>query len=332
MALLAALGGRVLGCDRGVGVRDAFISTLEEVAGRDARVVLLTGDLGWSVLEPFAERFPDRFYNVGVAEQNMVGIATGLAESGLIPFVYSIATFASLRPYEFVRNGPAVHDLPVRVVGVGGGFAYGTNGISHYALEDVAVMHAQPNMRIVVPADRAGATEALLQTWDLPGPAYYRLGKSGETAGAPFAGGFRLGRVRELVGGEDVLLVALGPVVSEALGAASALAGAGVSCGVVLVETVRPFPEDDLADALARVPLAVAVEAHYRDGGLGSLLGAFVAERGLGCRLVRCGVETLPNGITGSERFMLDAHGLSSERLADRVLAAIGEPATSREA
>ena len=120
-------------------MRNAFLDALVSLAERDERVMLLTGDLGFSVLEPFAERFPDRFVNCGVAEQNMTGVATGLAEAGMVPFTYSIATFATLRPYEFIRNGAALHRLPVRVVGVGGGFDYGHNGITHFALEDYEV-------------------------------------------------------------------------------------------------------------------------------------------------------------------------------------------------
>ncbi|HEY4939313.1 MAG TPA: 1-deoxy-D-xylulose-5-phosphate synthase, partial [Actinomycetota bacterium] len=125
-------------------MRRAFVQELAEIAERDARILLITGDLGFSVVEPFADRHPDRFFNAGVAEQNMVGLATGLAESGFIPFVYSIATFAALRPYEFVRNGPVLHNLPVRIVGTGGAFDYGTAGPTHHALEDVGIMRMQP--------------------------------------------------------------------------------------------------------------------------------------------------------------------------------------------
>src|SRR3712207_7785086 len=114
-------------------MRLEFIKTLLEMAEEDARILLLTGDLGFLVLEPFRDRFPDRFFNVGVAEQNMVGLATGLAEAGFVPFTYSIATFAALRPYEFIRNGPVLHRLPVRMVGVGGGFDFGYNGLTHSA-------------------------------------------------------------------------------------------------------------------------------------------------------------------------------------------------------
>src|SRR5579864_4783610 len=113
-------------------MRQRFIRTLIDLAAADSRVVLLTGDLGYTVVEPFNERFPDRFFNLGVAEQNMVGVATGLAEAGYIPFVYSIATFASLRPFEFIRNGPVAHRLPVRIVGIGMGFEYGHDGPTHH--------------------------------------------------------------------------------------------------------------------------------------------------------------------------------------------------------
>src|SRR5678816_4518777 len=134
-------------------MRAAFVQTLTELASEDPRILLLTGDLGYLAVEPFVEKHPNRFINVGVAEQNMIGVATGLAEAGFIPFVYSIVPFAVLRPYEFIRNGPIQHRWPVRIVGVGGGFDYGTNGLSHYGLEDIAVMRAQPGIQVIAPAD-----------------------------------------------------------------------------------------------------------------------------------------------------------------------------------
>src|SRR5437016_102519 len=158
-------------------LRRTFVNALAELAEHDTRIVLLTGDLGFTVVEPFAERFPERFFNVGVAEQNMVGLATGLAEAGFVPYTYSIATFASMRPYEFIRNGPVHQRLPVRIVGVGGGLEYGVNGISHFALEDLALMRVQPGMTVVAPADVEQARSALVALADLEGPIYFRLGK-----------------------------------------------------------------------------------------------------------------------------------------------------------
>src|SRR5262245_6295267 len=150
-------------------MRATFVRTLVEIAENDPRVMLLTGDLGFMALEPFFDKFNSRSFNVGVAEQNMVGLATGLAEAGFIPFAYSIVTFATLRPYEFIRNGPILHRLPVRIVGMGGGFEYGAAGPTHHGLEDVGVLRVQPGITIIAPADHEQARNAILATWDLPG-------------------------------------------------------------------------------------------------------------------------------------------------------------------
>src|ERR1051325_9413937 len=158
-------------------MRRAFIQKLGEIAAKDDRVVLLTGGLGFMAMEPLKAAFPSRFFNVGVAEKNMIGLATGLGEAGLIPFAYSIATFATLRPFEFIRNGPVLHHLPVRIVGMGMGFEYGHAGATHHAVEDVSVLRSLPGFHIVIPADSMQASEALEQTWNLDGPVYYSLGK-----------------------------------------------------------------------------------------------------------------------------------------------------------
>ena len=141
--------GRIRNRDRGVGrfsLRQAFIQTLCDLAAEDERIVLLTGDLGYMVMEPFRRRFPERFFNVGVAEQNMIGMATGLAEAGFRPYAYSIATFAALRAFEFIRNGPVLHRLPVRMVGMGMGFEYGHAGPTHYAVEDIGALRTLPGL------------------------------------------------------------------------------------------------------------------------------------------------------------------------------------------
>jgi transketolase len=303
-------------------VRKAFLEALVELAERDERVMLLTGDLGYTVIEPFAERFPDRFLNVGVAEQNMAGVATGLADAGFVPFVYSIATFASMRPYEFVRNGALLHELPVRLVGVGGGFDYGANGVTHYALEDVALMRVQPDMTVLAPADGAQAGAAVAATAEVPAPVYFRLGK--EEAPVPgLEGRFELGRP-ELVGdGDDVVILALGPVARQAVDAAASLRDAGMSACVAVVSTVNPPPADELAEILARASLALTAEAHYLEGGLGSLVAEVIAERGLDCRLVRAGVASMPRAQTGSPDYLLERHGLSSGALARAAMQAL---------
>src|SRR2546421_5772483 len=213
-------------------MRAAFIRGLVEIADRDPRVLLVTGDLGFTVIEPFADRYPERFFNAGVSEQNMVGLATGLAEAGFIPFVYSIATFATLRPYEFIRNGPVLHNLPVRIVATGGAFDYGTAGPTHHALEDVGIMRMQPGLAVICPADAQQTTSALHATWDLPGPIYFRVGKDETTSVAGLDGRFRLGGAELVPEGGDLLLLTTGSITADALAAADALGGEGTTCAV----------------------------------------------------------------------------------------------------
>lgn len=303
-------------------MRDDFISELAELAAVDERVALLTGDLGYLVLDVFASRFPDRFFNVGVAEQNMIGIATGLAEAGYVPFAYSIATFATMRPYEFARNGPVLHDLPVRIVGVGGGFDYGFNGITHFALEDYALMRSQPDMMVVAPADSAQARAAVQATREHAGPIYFRIAKRG-TAVPGLDGRFAVGGIQLIGDGADVALIAVGAITREVHRAAELLAKEGIAATVAVVSTLNPPPTADLADLLGGVPLAISVETHYLNGGLGSLVAETIAERGLGCRLIRAGVATVPRGLAGSQRFLEDRFGLSAHRLAATAQAAL---------
>jgi transketolase len=238
----------------------------------------------------------------------------------MVPFVYSIAPFATLRPYEFIRNGPLLHRLPVRVVGVGGGMEYGPNGISHYALEDVAVMRTQPNMTVIVPADHAQARAAILATASIGGPIYFRLGKDETTVVAGLNGTFHLGRIQQLREGPDAAIIAMGPIAGEAVAAAELLAGKGLDCAVAVVASVCPSPAEDLAVLLSGRRLAVTVEVHYLNGGLGSLVSEIIAERGLGVRVIRQGVRSMPDKVVGSQRYMEKSFGLSAEQLADAVV------------
>jgi transketolase len=300
-------------------MRREFVDTLVRLAETDERVVLLTGDLGFAALEPFAERFPDRFFNVGVAEQNMMGAATGLAEAGFTPYAYSISTFASMRAYEFVRNGPVLHRLPVRIVGIGEGFDYSHNGMTHYALEDVALMRVQPGLAVVAPADSRQIPHIVRAVQALPGPAYVRLSKQSYQVPG-LLDRFELGRAQQIGDGEDVAIVALGGMSSTAVACAKLLSERGVFASVVVISSVSPAPVADLARALAPVPLAISLEAHYINAGLGSLVAEVIAERGLSCRLLRAGVRDLPVGMSGTREYMHQRLGLSPERLAEMVL------------
>jgi transketolase len=304
-------------------MRRAFAETLSELATSDPRIVLLTADLGFMALDPFFETHPGRFFNVGVAEQNMAGVATGLAEAGFIPFIYSIVSFVTLRPFEFIRNGPVAHNLPVRVVSVGGGLEYGSNGVSHFGLEDIGVMRTQPNLTLVTPCDAEQARAAIRATWDCPGPLYLRLGKDDRLVVPGLEGRFALGRAEVVHEGNEVILIAAGTAAIEAVKAARELKQRRIGATVLAVSSLNPAPRADLLGALARFKLALTVETHYITGGLGSLVCELVAEEGLDCKIIRCGVKRHPGGVTGSQAYLHEVHGISSERLVAAALEAL---------
>jgi transketolase len=300
-------------------MRSAFIEGLVAVAARDKRVMLLTADLGFMVVEPFANAFPDRFLNVGVAEQNMVGLATGLAEAGFIPFCYSIATFSVLRPYEFIRNGPVAHGLPVRIVGVGGGFEYGASGSTHHALEDIALMRALPSMTVLAPGDAAQTKAVLEASWDLPGPVYYRLGKnSPKVAGLD---GFALGRADRLRSGQDLLILATGGIVPDAIAAATLLASRGIEATVMAVASLQPAPVEDIQAAIAAAPAVLTLEVHQRTGGLGTLVAEIMAEAGLARPFRRIAADAPSDGRIGSTAWLHAQNGLAPAQVADTAMA-----------
>jgi transketolase len=293
------------------------------IAAADERVILLTGDLGYMVMEPFRARFPDRFINVGVAEQNMIGVATGLAEAGFRPYTYSIATFASLRPFEFIRNGPVLHHLPVRMVGMGMGFEYGHGGPSHYALEDIAALRTFPGLTVVIPADSAQTATALRKTHDLPGPVYYSLGKDDRTVVPGLDGRFDLGRVQVVANGGDIAIVTMGSIAQEAVAAATGLASRGVEATVIVVSNFNPDPEDHLVELLSNFRHVISVEAQTISGGLAACVGMQIARHGLPCRLHPLAVCASPDGTTGSPADRWRKYQLDRVSIVETALAAL---------
>lgn len=298
-------------------MRKAFVEALLELATEDDRVFLITGDLGWSVLEDFAARHPERFLNAGVAEANMAGLAAGLAQTGFIPFIYSIATFSSMRCYEQVRNGALLHRLPVRVVGIGGGYAYGHAGPTHYALEDLAIARTQPGMTILAPADPAQARSVVRATMDLPGPAYLRIGKGSNPEVPGLNGRFAFGRPEVVREGRHVLFAACGSMAHEALEAARLLEVQGISAAVAVVADLGFAASPPLLALLREFAAVVSVEDGYAAGGLGSLLAEAIAQEGLACRLKIRGVDHPFSGASGSEAYMRAQSGLDAPSLAE---------------
>lgn len=307
-------------------MRTAFFETLAAVAERDERIYLLTGDLGFGVIEPFARRFPDRFINVGVAEQNMTGIATGLALGGKVVFTYSIANFPTLRCLEQIRNGPCYHQLPVKVVAVGGGLVYGSLGMSHHATEDLAVMRALPNMTVLAPGDpreAALATEAVAAT---PGPAYLRLARAGDPVVHAAPPPFRIGQAITVRDGDDLTLISTGGMLPTAVAAAEALAGRGLAARVLSMHTVKPLDADAVLAAAFETRLIATLEEHSMIGGLGGAVAEVLAESGSGTRLKRIALPSAFISRAGTRDYLAAQHGLSTEAVVATLAAALAGP------
>jgi transketolase len=298
-------------------MRGAFVDTLVEAAVRDERLFLLTADLGWSVLERFASRHPDRFLNVGVAEANMAGVATGLALAGYVPYIYSIASFASMRCYEQVRDGAVLHGLPLRVVGIGGGYSYGHAGPTHFALEDLAILRAQPAMTVLAPADPAQARTIVHALADRPGPAYIRVGKGHNPEVPGLDGRFAFGRPELVREGGELLILACGSIVHEGLRAAERLEKErGRQAAVAALAHLTFAPTPALVELLARFAFVLTLEEGYTSGGLGALVAEAIAVSGLRCRLKACGVTRPFAPLSGSEAYMRAAAGIDAAAVA----------------
>jgi transketolase len=296
-------------------MRTAFIQALCDLAEEDSRVMLLTADLGWSVLERFAKRFPDRFINVGVAEQNMLGIATGLARDGLVPFCYSIATFASMRCYEQIRNGPVMHELPVRIIGTGGGFSYGHAGPTHHALEDLTIGRTLPGLTVLAPVDGAQTRTILRESRSFGGPIYLRLEKTEYPDVPTLEGRFHFDQPIVVRTGNDMLFLTTGSITHEVLKAAEKLEHHGVHAAVAVQSHLSFEGGSALALLLRRYSRVFTVEEGSVTGGLGSLAGETIAEWGLACRLTRLGVRTPLLSHFGGRGHLLHKHGLDAAAL-----------------
>jgi transketolase len=303
-------------------MRNAFAAAMVELAAADERIVLLSGDIGNRLFDRFKERFPGRFFNCGVAEANMTSMAAGMALCGLRPFTYTIAPFATTRVLEQIRVDICYHNVPVTIVGTGGGLAYASLGPTHHSCEDVAILRCLPNITILCPADAAEVRKAAEAVLALDGPAYIRLGKKGEPAVHKEPPTFAIGKGIVVREGDDVCLLGTGTVTAVAIDAASVLQAAGVSARVVSMHTIKPLDEDLLDDAFRRYPTVAVVEEHSRIGGLGSSIAEWLAAR-RPCppgELLVFGTPDAFLGESGSQRYARQCVGLTADSIAARIL------------
>jgi transketolase len=289
-------------------MRTAFINELILQARKNPKMFLVVGDLGFSVVEPFAAEFPDRYLNAGVAEQNMTGVAAGLASEGYHVFTYSIANFPTLRCLEQIRNDVAYHRLPVTVVSVGAGFSYGNLGYSHHAVQDIGIMRTLPEMTILSPADPGEARECVQWLAKNPRPSYLRLGKAGEPA-LHDTPGLDRGPLKVIEGNSDCALVATGSILKVALEAARKLAESGISASVFSCPWLQPVTAD-FFQPLNSFKRLVVVEEHLAAGGLASLLREHLDN---GPKILSLSPSAAVLNQVGSQEFLRRQAGIDAE-------------------
>ena len=305
-------------------MRNAFIRALTEVAERDPRIVFLTADLGFKLFDDFARRCPGRFFNVGVAEAAMAGVAAGLALEGKKAFIYSIVPFVTLRCYEQLRNDVAYHGADVVAVGVGGGWSYGQNGATHHALEDIAALRLLPGMTVVCPGDPAETEGAVRALARMRGPAYLRLGRAGEPAVHPGPVELTLGKAIRVREGRDVALLCTGNQLHTGVQVAGLLGQRGLSCRVVSMHTVKPLDAAEVEAAAREARVVATLEEHSKLGGLGGAVAELLAELGLPLRFRRFGAEDRFAHECGGQAYHRKANGLLPEQVAAALAAMAG--------
>ncbi len=299
-------------------MRNAFVDELCRIARERKDVVLLTGDLGFSVLEKFAEEFPERYFNVGIAEQNMAGMAAGLALSGLTVVTYSIANFAIVRCLEQVRNDICYHGGAVIVVSVGTGVAYGSQGYTHHGIEDMAFTRVLPNMAVIAPGDPVETRHGLRALVERGGPGSLRLGRGGEPVlHDPETFRWTFGKAVPLIAPQSVTFLSTGVILGEVLAAADLLQRQGIAAGVLSMPSVEPLDVEAVIAAARHARLLITVEEHVREGGFGGAVAEIVA--GLPApraRLIRTGIARNTAKIVGDQAFLRRTNGIDAASLA----------------
>ena len=296
--------------------REAWSTTLVNMADSHPEIVVLSADLMKATLASrFAEKFPHRAFNVGVAEQDLVGVAAGLALTGKIPVISTFAVFLMMRACEQVRTDICYPKLNVKLVGTAGGFSFGLGGVTHATTEDLSIARALPNMTVLVPADYAETCSAMQAAIDVAGPVYLRVGRSAEPVIYRPDCPFKIGRANILCTGEDVSLLACGSMVFEALQAADILAAKGLTTRVVDMHTLKPLDTTAVLSAACETRALLSIEEHTVVGGLGSAVAETLAEAGVTTRFKRLGLEDT-FATEGNADYLRQVYGLNGEGIA----------------
>ena len=292
-------------------LRTAFIDTLRELARIDDRIFLLTADMGYSVFETFRDEFPDRFLNTGIAEQNTIGVAAGLASRGKIVFVYSIIPFVTMRCFEQVRLDLAYNFMNVKLVGVGAGLTYGPLGSSHHALEDIAIMRSLPDMTVLCPGDPIETRELIKRSYEYEGPVYIRLGKNGEPKIHPDETRIEIGKSITVLEGNDLALITTSNMLETGKKWVEEWKQDGVNVSLISMPSLKPFDSSTVKNLIDKEIPIITLEEHSVIGGLGSIISQVIATTGKPVKFQQIGINDEFSHVVGGhefqrKKFMLD--------------------------
>ena len=301
-------------------MRIAFVNTLQELAKKNKNIMLLTGDLGYSVFERYIKLFPKQFINMGVAEQNMTGVAAGLAIENKTPFIYSIVPFITMRNFEQIRNDICYQNLNVKIIGVGAGFSYGPYGHTHHGLEDIGILRTLANLTIICPGDPIETELAVKKAIEIKGPVYIRLGRAGEAIVHDKRPKFSVGKGLIIKEGKDITIVATGTMLHTGLEVSKELKNKGISVRLISMHTIKPFDSEAIIDSAKKTKAIFSLEEHSIIGGLGSAVSEVLAENKISTRFKRLGVPDRFTKEIGDQEYMRKVNGLSIGSIVEVIL------------
>ncbi len=301
-------------------MRIAFVNTLLSLAQENKNIMLLTGDLGFSVFEKYIETIPHQFLNMGVAEQNMAGVAAGLAMEGKVPIIYSIIPFTTMRNFEQIRNDICYQNLNVKIVGVGAGFSYGPYGHTHHGLEDIGILRTLPNMTILCPGDPIEVSLATNAMFEHTGPVYLRLGKAGEPSIHKKTPQFSIGKGICIEEGRDVAIIATSTFLYKAWKVTEELKEKGYSVRLISMHTIKPLDEKLVIDSATKTSALFTLEEHSIIGGLGSAVAEVIAENRIAVPFKRFAVPDHFTKTMGSQEHMRNANKLSNNEIVEVII------------
>lgn len=305
-------------------MRNSFIQELVNIASDNENIFLLSADLGFGVLDKFWDKYPERFINTGISEQNMTSTAAGMALEGNQVFTYSIANFPTLRCLEQIRNDIAYHNANVKIVSVGAGFAYGSAGMSHHATEDLSVMRALPEMIIFSPSDPVEAKQVTILASKIDKPCYIRLGKGGEEVIHNNDFVMEIGKAYKVFGeSNEIAIFSTGAITSEAIKAAKELLMKNIKVVVYSFPTVKPIDKELILKVANKASIIFTVEENNIMGGFGSAVAEVTSEYSTKARIIRIGLNDIYSSVVGTQEYLRDYYGLSSNKIMKRIFSEI---------